>query len=256
MFCTRRRAAVLASAGLGVLMTGCTEHYMPLGDDQFVLNFTIPSRIPLGKYYAMICEPDGSLCGRRKVDPELYDPDQVRTEYNGTLYENHFEVGDEDTVRIQPGNFVVAGIEFSETRSGTEVVLNDFPPLYLDIPPRLVLTSPMQKQEISRSSANSIRVEWTPMSAEYPVRWKFFPLNNEPEELPCDTLAWGAFEGEGEDKGFVEIPMDVVPSDLPPEGCYVVATVGRIRNLSLPEGISNGFARSTVLDGVLFRVLP
>lgn len=249
-------AILLALMSIGGSILGCAEHFMPLGDDRFMLQFVMPARDKDGGLQAMVCPPEGGPCGRRNAEAEGYDPDVLRFEVESRAFDTQFSVGGKGNGRIEPGIFRVSGIDVDPKSPANIYYFNDFSGLVLDIPPRFQITFPTDEQPLKRSSTEGLRVEWAPMSPAFPIHWRFFPVNNEPEDLlPCDTLSWGTFEGEGEDLGVLEIPPDVIPSDLPPQGCLVAFSVDRSMALELPEGM-HGLANSTVLNGVVFRVTP
>lgn len=236
-------------------LIGCTGDFMPMGDYVFVFELDMPADTIDSIYQAFICEPDESFCGRRKVDTELYEPDRLITHYAGDEYDEPFVATGWQNKRIEAGYFWGLGAKVGPDKL-TGFYMNDLPFVSLDIPPRFQITEPSSSTELSRASLSSIRIEWSPSGQGFPMRWKFFPADNDIAVKPCDMLAWGSFEGEGEDLGFLDIPIDIVPIDLPPEGCKVAIRVSRVKSFDLPEGIQHGFIHSSIIDGMVFKVLP
>lgn len=227
---------------------------MPLGDDLLVIHYVLPRKRTDIDYHIMICMPDASVCGRRKVDPDLYDPDLCQSEYDGQQVELEFTPTHFSNHRIEAGAFSSNGPPGSDgiKRSGC----NDLPYVDMTIPPAIEIVSPAPDTSISRAAQSNIRAEWSPPAKSFPIHWKLIPVDNEVEELPCDQLSWQRFEGDGDDTGFVDIPTNILPNDLPPEGCEVILTVARIQMIDPPEGIANALLKSTAVDGLILRVLP
>lgn len=241
--------------GLAISSAGCSATYMPIEDEFVVSDYFRPSDMAFGSYWALICMPDQSMCGRRKVNPDLYDPDAVTIDYDGYEIEADFESTGAGNEWIEGGAFHGLGpmIGPDALRS---VRFNDYDEVPVDAPPRPQVVTPAENAELHRSELSSLRVEWLPASTGFQAQWKVFPLDNEVEELPCDKLSWGSFEGEGIDSGNVDVPMDVIPVDLPPEGCLMAVRVSYYKSFGLPSGINHGSIRTTLIDGVVFRIKP
>lgn len=233
---------------------GCGTQFMPMGDHYAVFDLNMPADFESAGVRAFICAPDKSVCGRRRGD-EDHHFDILFADYNGYDIESSLQSTGSERAGIEAGAFRAEGVGVgpNDLRS---IWFNDLPPIPIDIPPRFQISSPLKNAEISRLAQETIRVEWSPSGKGFPMSWKLFPVDNEAELLPCDMLNWQSFEGEGEDTGFVDIPIDVFPSDLPPEGCPMAFRVSRIKSFDLPEGIAHGDIRSRVTDGVFFRMIP
>ena len=227
---------------------------MPLGNDQWVMRFTTSGQSRGVPYVLTFCEPDASVCGRRKVDTELYEPDFCWSEYDGSDLEIPFESTGFSNERFEAGWF--AGLSVLEQIEQTRVHCNDLPYFNVDIPPRFQLTAPLATDSFSRSAQSSIRIEWSPAASGLPMMWKLIPVDNELTVLACDMLPWQTIEEQGTDEGFAEISMDRLPSNLPAEGCDVIVTVSRLKAFDLPEGVSKGSILSRAVDGVIFRIKP
>ena len=234
---------------------GCANHFMPMEDYSVAFDFLMASDVEEARYRAYICMPDGSVCGRRRMDSEDYDPDYFAIDYGGEELEDAFQPSGAGNEWIEAGNFPGEG-----AKAGPDAFqgfwMNDLPFVPMDVPPTFQVSAPALHEELNRSSMNKVRVEWTPSNQGFPMQWKLFPVDNEIELKPCDMLAWGSFKGEGEDTGFVDIPMDIFPSDLPPDGCEVAVRLLRIKSFDLPEGVKNGYIHSIMVDGVIFRMMP
>ncbi len=229
---------------------------MPFTDEQFILQYVTPSNRDRALYKAMACMPDGSVCGWRKVNEDNYDPDVLCYEDDGSRWLTDTVTTEVGNDRIQVGYMGFGKLALNE--SGVrEFYLNDFEPIRVDSPPVFQVTAPEQESQLRLSEqVASIRLEWSPTDNRFPMEWKLFAMDNEVEERPCDLLSWGAFEGEGEDFGFLDIPLDIFPSDLPPEGCDMSIGLSRTKTIDLPVGIQNGFIQSSRIDGIIFKVLP
>lgn len=247
------RAVVFYSA---MSMVGCSNNFMPLTDERFILRGyeMVPPGMPL--YKGMICAPDGSACGRRIVNEDLYDLDVVNFEYQGTVREVPFGGlgGQTDTIEIGYLSYVEMPPEIGHVDA---FFLNDYPRIPFELAPAFQIFSPEPEGQVSLSlQSEGIRIEWTPGQSGFPMSWKFIHIDNEVEELPCDLLSWGQFEGEGEDTGVMTIPLDVIPPDLPPQGCEVSVSIARVKTIDLPAGVEHGRIESNRLDGVNFRIVP
>lgn len=239
--------------GAGACSLGCAASYMPLGDDRLFANFVKGSQTTGVDLNISLCMPDASVCGIRKVDAELYDPDLCWTEYLSDDYELRFIPSHYSNDHIEAGVFLATN---SLTPEGImRNRCNDLPYISIDIPPDVVISAPAPDAVLSRASSDKIRVEWSP-TASFPMTWKLFPANNELDILPCDMLSWEPFEGHGEDLGFAEIPMDIIPADLPPEGCEVILVASRLKEIEPPSGLENSIIRSISVDGVVLRLIP
>lgn len=228
---------------------------MPFTDEQFVLQYVASSNFNRATYKAMVCMPDGSVCGRRKVDEEVYDPDVLCYEDDGSTWPSTYFPSNQGNSRIEVGYL---GFEIIDPDGPIqEFYFNDYEPIRVDRPPAFQVQVPEQNSQLSLSEQSApIRLEWSPADKSIPISWKLLALDNEAEEKPCDLLSWGAFEGQGEDMGFLDIPLDIFPSDLPPEGCDMSISLRRTKFFDLPAGIQNGFIQSSRVDGILFKILP
>lgn len=250
----RRFALLVAVLPLSTII-GCSSNFMPMGDFVVAYDLIMPADIEFASIRAYVCTADESACGRRKINTELYDPDLLVYDYGGTEREMIFEPSGAGNEQIEAGSFpgTTAKVGEDDLR-GFQV--NDFPFISLDIPPRFQVSAPAQHATLERSASSSVRVEWTSFGKGFPMQWKLIPVDNEIESSPCEMLSWGSFKGEGEDLGFVDIPIDIFPSDLPSEGCEVAVRISRVKSFDLPTGIANGYIHSTVVDGVIFRMIP
>lgn len=233
---------------------GCSDNFMSLENRFAVFDFNMPADLELGTMQAFVCAPDKSVCGRRRGDDD-HDPDTLVVTYEGLTVDALFEATGSGTDEIEAGAFIgeamMVGPEDFETFH-----FNDLPDVTMVIPPRFQLSAPPADAELSRSSLNSLRIEWSNSTPGFPIDWKIFPVDNELELLPCDMLNWESIRGLVIDTGFVDIPMTMFPSDIPPEGCPMALRVARIQSFGLPEGIERGEFRSRVTDGVFFRLMP
>lgn len=227
---------------------------MPLGDDRLFVNFAVPSLRGGVDFQISICAPDASVCGRRVVDPDIYDSDICYSEYEGSDLEMVFTPSHYSNDHIEAGAFMQNG-EFTP-EGYHRLRCNDLPYVTGYAPPNVKITAPAPDAALSRSSGDKIRLEWSPSASGLPMKWELFPVDNELELLPCDMLSWEHFEDQGEDLGFAEIPMDIIPSDLPPEGCELILTVSRRKVIEPPLGLENSIIRSTAIDGIVLRVVP
>lgn len=250
----RRLANLLFVCPLCTII-GCSGTFMPMGDFFVSFDFNMPADYRSADFKTYICMPDQSVCGRRRVDEDEYDLDILTIDYGGDEQEIDFVPSGSGNTQIEAGLFNGVGAAIGED-AFRGFAVNDLPFVDIDIPPRFQITQPPPNGELSLASITSVRVEWSPANQGFPMQWKLFPLDNELEVLPCDALTWGSFAGDGDDTGFLEIPLDVFPSDLPPEGCQVAMRVSRIKSFGLPEGVKNGYIHSTVIDGIVFRVMP
>lgn len=241
---------------IAISMMGCSNNFMPITDEHFLLLGDVPSGLGTSIFKAVVCSADGSACGKRKTNPDLYDEDILRDEYNGSLYEFVFEPagGQTDTIVLGYMGYAIAPLEEGGYR---DFYLNDYPRIRVDTPPVFEISSPAPNIQVSRSlQSEGIRIEWSPSHYDFPMSWKLLPIDNELEERPCDKLSWGRFEGEGEDTGVSIIPLDVIPEDLPPQGCEVSFSLARTKKFDLPAGIEHGRIENNVLDGVIFKIVP
>lgn len=250
----QRLAIVLCVWPLSMLI-GCSPHFMPMEDYGIVFDLDVRGGVNSSTYQGFICTPDESACGRRKVNADLYDPDILIIDYDGDERDQAFIPTGAQTELIEAGLFGDAGTSVGQD-SFRGFFMNDLDFVAMDLPPFVQISMPTDGAELSRSSLGSVRVEWAQSNQKLPMQWNFFALDNEMELLPCDMLAWGNFAGDGEDTGFLEIPLDVFPSDLPPEGCEVAIRVMRVKSYDLPAGVKNGHIRTNVIDGVIFRIMP
>lgn len=250
----KRLGIILYLCSLNTII-GCSNHFMPMEDYFVAFELNMPATSPRSVIQGALCLPDRSVCGRRKVDMDLYDPDDVTIDYEDSNYPNGFLSSGYSDEQMEAGVFWNDALELGpETLHG--VRFNDLPSVFLDIAPRFHLSAPAKDTEFSLASLSNVRVEWEPKNEDFPVQWKLFPVDNEAEDLSCDTLAWASFEGEGDDAGFLDIPVGVFPPNLPLEGCLVAIRIARIKSFGLPDGAVNGQIRSRVTDGVIFRIVP
>lgn len=227
---------------------------MPLGEDQLLIRTVSTHHTSGSVFQILFCQPDISVCGRRETDSDRYEEDSCWGDVDGSDVDIRFKPTGFSNGRIEAGTF--ASSDFFDDDGYERIRCNDLPYALIDRPADFLITAPTPDLGIQRSAQSNIRVEWSPGGTEFPMRWKLIPLDDELELLPCDMLPWESFEQQGPDMGFGEIPMDIIPANLPPEGCEVILTVSRTKDIALPEGISQGSITSSVIDGLVFRILP
>lgn len=242
--------------GLGVVLTiGCSPNYMPLGDARVIVEHWIPPDERGAFLRGMICTPDETICGRRKVNEDEHDPDF----FTGVYYDEDVEL------LFIASNLQASGFEGGYFRAddiimlpdGTQRIhLNDLPPIQLTLAPLHQMTAPSEQDRFSRTNDKHIVLQWEPANLGTAMKWELHPLDSELEELPCDGLDWGIYEGEVEDTGQAEISLSELPANLAAEGCDMVLILKRTVAMPLPEGISNGLVTSTSIDGSEIWITP
>lgn len=242
--------------GLGaVLIMGCSPNYMPLGDARIIGEHWAPSNESAGFMWTMICTPDESICGRRNVDDDEYDPDVVTDVFYDEDVELPFRSSNFEASDFEGGFFESHGTLMLS--DGTQRIhVNNLPPIRLEMPQQHQITAPLDEDRFSRTIDKHILLQWEPANTGLPMKWELHPLDSELEELPCDGLDWGIYEGEVEDTGQAEISLSDLPANLAAEGCDMVLILKRTAVMPLPEGISNGLVTSTIIDGSEIWITP
>lgn len=205
--------------------------------------------------WAMICTPDESICGRRNVDEDEYDPDMFTDMLYGEDVELPFRSSNFKASDFE-GGFFESLISIVQSDGSQRVHVNDLPPIQMKPAPQQHITAPLDEDRFSRTIDKHILLQWEPANTGLPMKWELHPLDSELEELPCDGLDWGIYEGEVEDTGQAEISLSDLPANLAAEGCDMVLILKRTAVMPLPEGISNGLVTSTIIDGSEIWITP
>lgn len=247
---------------LCTVLAGCSPSFLPIGDHKVFINFYLGSHDNVGSAQAMLCTADETFCGRR--EEEGYEPDLFYNLSHG-LNDRY----DEDYLELplgwvpataKKGNMSAGWFGMLEIPSEpgdiTRVRLNDSTYAEAVVPPYFNIIEPPFESQHHRGSKSALHVMWQPSSQGFPVHWELFPVDNEPEVLPCDMLDWGIIEGDMDDTGVLDIPLDAMPMNLPEEGCNMILTVRLRSEGTLPPELPSGYVRSEVIDGVILRFLP
>lgn len=241
------------------MLAGCAANYAPIGENKVFVDSYFLMDSSLGSGQALLCSPDEQVCGRREADG--YDPDEFIMYTDDDIKQDLMELsylwqaGKTRERDMQTGRFEMIGI-LAEAGDTIRTRLNDLSFAEVTVPPRFRILEPTYDAQLSRKLADVLSVTWEPSSQGFPLYWKLFLADKESEEMPCDLLGWKAMEGEAEDTGNLQISLQGMPEDLPPEGCEAVLVL-RLRNEgTLPPEYPSGYVRSEMLDGVVFRLMP
>lgn len=249
---------LFSGAPAGLL--GCDHPFMPLGDYEVRMHVNV-STVDGGwpGAFTMVCAPNSNICGARNVDIDSYESDR----FVGYTKSGDSPIGFDEFIgpkaqqigMIRTGQYVGLILEPPRDRQTVDIVFNDLPASRVTLPPFFEIHSPTLNQQIRKSEAPSVRVEWEPFGQEFPVIWRRILIYNGLGNDPCDALDWPILEGEEEDDGSLEIPTEAFPSNLPAEGCDVAIIVQKRTFGTLGAGLQ-GYIQSNSQDGAKFRLLP
>lgn len=251
---------IVSFVALAVL-AGCAPNYLPIGDHKAFMDYYLPFGGNEAMVQALLCTPDESFCGRRKINSDEYDPDQFLSQGAADI---------EDDFEGWPLGFVPAGAESSTMQAGVfeiidlatppgesvRFIFNDLDYAEVRIPPVIEIIDPPFLSERSLMAETTLKVLWKSPKPDFPLHWEFFRLDNDPEEQACDLLVWEHLRGDAEDTGSIEIPLDSVPKDLPAEGCEAAFVMRRQSVGVLPPVLPGGHVRAAAVSGVIIRFLP
>ena len=156
---------------------------------------------------------------------------------------------------MQAGGFGLTEIP-AKPGEAVRFLFNDFDYAEAIIPPALKIIEPPFLAEQTLGSGGTLHIAWESPKPNFPLHWEFFPLDNDPEEQPCDLLMWERLDGEAEDTGLLEIPLSTVPMNLPAEGCDAAVVLRRRCEGGLPPALPAGYVRAASTAGVIVRLLP
>lgn len=246
---------------LPAVLAGCSPNYLPIGDHKVFMDFYRPYESKIyGSGEALLCTSDEQVCGRRKVDQEEYDLDQFFIEYDDSDGErNTTPMGFVATYRevreIYIGSFEILVVP-TTVRGIIRFQFNDSDFGEAQLPPEIQITDPPFSSDHQLVPGESLRVTWKSPAPEFPMRWQFFRLDNSADDDACDLLPWTNLEGVADDVGFLDIPLDGISVDLPPEGCEMAIFLNRRDEGSLPPDLPGGYIRATTTAGAIIRMLP
>jgi hypothetical protein len=233
-----KRVWVPIAAALSVFSgIGCSERHWPLLDDDAVV-FTVygsddPIEIDGDEFLAStdLCLQKvdyGWPCGPRLV-PEGYDEDSFVIDQDelGSFEVECVEDGDiYDGIKVADCGGLAQkadeGMVFRGSVNGSLVAT-------VTMPARTRPLSPKNGSVISVSSVDGIPVSWTPEDAGDELRWGLHETFR--IEGPCgEGVVWAEESfGELEDTGSFTIPKELLPTNLPPEGCSTDIVLTRTR---------------------------
>jgi hypothetical protein len=233
-----RRVWIPVAAVLSMTVsTGCSSKYWPLLNDDAVTLWIRGGDEPIdidgdefrASVQLCLCKTDANWpCGTRVV-PEGYDDDVLALEED-ELGHNEIECTETGDVlggikNARCGGLLQKadeGMEFRALVNGTLVAR-------LTMPARPRLTSPKNGSAISVSAVDGIPISWTPGAPGDSLHWLLIETFSVDGSCSPDVVWPKESDGDLEDTGSFTIPKDLLPTNLPPEGCSVDITLSRKR---------------------------
>lgn len=243
----------LALALIGSAASGCVNPFMPLGDYKVFIELQEHYQDDKG-YLALarVCDSVPDECGMRKLDEDEYEPDVFQAGSRADIYPLKFWPFYGETPNIQVGDYA-GGVDWEDVLpfrlNGTEVG-------EVSLPPTFALTSPTHEQVFHRGTDLSIPFIWNGGGTEFPMHWRPLLVYNGLGDDPCDALDWAPVSGDEEDDGAFDLPMDIFPENIPPEGCEVAIMLERFKEGTLTGDVAGGIARGSAVDGMWIRLMP
>lgn len=257
-----RQSNWIRSLLLPAVLAGCSPNYLPIGDHKVFMDFYRPNNSKnRGAGEALLCTSDEQVCGRRKVDQEEYDLDLFFLEhdaFDGSGTDTTplgFDASYRETEDMYIGSFQILIVP-SATEGIIRFQFNDSDFAEAQVPPEIQITDPPFSSDHQLVPGESLRVTWKSPAPEFPMRWHFVYMDDSADEDACDMLPWTNLEGVADDVGFLDIPLDGIPMDLPPEGCEMGVFLNRRNEGSLPPDLPGGYIRATATAGAIIRMLP
>jgi hypothetical protein len=230
--------------------TGCSEMHWPLRPDD-AINFMVkggdtPIDIDGDEFRASttLCirtVEKNSPCGSRVV-PEGYDDDVFIIEQD-ELGSYEVECGGnnpdvEDAIRVEDCGGLA---EKADEGMVFRAIVNDSTVATVTMPARTRLTSPKSGSAISVSSMDGLDITWSPGNPDDKLQWALFESYGEHSTCgPVFPVVWSE-EADGvlEDTGSFTIAKELLPTNLPPEGCSTDIVLTRTRE-GVPDHLING----------------
>ena len=251
------------------LLTGCEYNPEPLGVyEVFVDAYSFRSsfRHDGGDYNAKfgMCIRDlasGLECGERLDPTDEYDYDSFVFETKGeeaaitTCYDKYdkHELANE---QIRNADCMVP---FKSLSAGQEIrvtVNQEFSETLITIPTVPKVTAPLDDEKVSLNADGGLRVTWEANGAKGDtIGWHVRLLYGEPEACG-DSYAWFWVEGVVDDTGATTIPMELVPQEIPAEGCAFSLWIDRRRPGKTDPGIKHEYVLGHQVYSVPFRLMP
>jgi hypothetical protein len=247
------------------LVGGCSDHYQPLTDADFVSIWVrgtnteileVDGVVFTASVYACISPNRGGF-GFRFLN--CYEPRKVPPEYDcDTFIMEDAEYGDYEAP-CDPNGTSSWVASMLDAPPGREIrfTVNEYTETKVTMPVVPVLTLPKAGSFVS--SGLDLVLEWEPISTGDPMFWLLSRPYYEPGD-PCAEVDWGPGgwdrEGELQDTGSFVIPKEAFPTGLPDGGCRANVTLKTAHEGSLDPTINAGRIVGDQFYTVEFTLLP
>lgn len=254
----------LATALSVISSAGCSSNYWPIREDDSLFLWIRAGDEPIeidGDVFRAsleMCLRPADLewpCGTRLV-PEGYDQDSFVIDQDeiGSFELECWKDGDISNGYIDGHCRSLAqkadeGMEF-------RAIVNDALVARLTMPARTRPTSPKNGSVISVSSVDGIPLSWTPGKPEEALRWEMHETFSVSGGCGPDVVWSEESHGDLEDVGSFTIPKEVLPTNLPPEGCSTEIVLTRSRDGILEPVMKNGWTKGQQYGAVQVLLKP